>query len=97
MSYGDCLIDPYVHTGEDITGVMFNSYVVGNERRTLFMNYGKEEETIEVRVTSADVPLIWDTLTGEVNEPMDLRQEQENSFFSMTLPCTHGIMVTARL
>ncbi len=97
MSYGDCLIDPYVHTGEDITGVMFNSYVVGAERRTLFMNYGKEKETIEVKVRSTSEPVIWDTLTGEVRKPSGCRAEGERYFFSLELPATHGIIVTATL
>ena len=91
MSYGDHLIDPYVHTGEDITGVMFNSYVVGDERRTLFMNYGRDEEQVGVRIRSRNVPLIFDTLSGEVSEPSDCREDGENFFFTITLPATHGI------
>ncbi len=95
MSYGDYLIDPYVHTGEDITGVMFNSYVVGDERRTLFMNYGSDNETVSVRLRSRNVPLIFDTLSGEVNEIPDYRKDGEYFLFSMTLPTTHGIVVTS--
>ena len=97
MSYGDFLIDPYVHTGEDITGVMFDSYIVGNEIRTLFMNYGKEKEMVTVKVRSSIKPFVWDTLTGEVCEAKDQKQEGEYFFFDLELPNTHGIVVTTSL
>ena len=95
MSYGDYLIDPYVHTGEDISGVMFNTYVAGDERRTLFMNYGKELEEIRVRVRSLTKPVICDTLSGEVREVSDFTVDGDDWFFDLTLPHTHGIIVVA--
>ncbi|WP_035776438.1 glycosyl hydrolase, partial [Butyrivibrio sp. VCB2001] len=95
MSYGDYLIDPYVHTGEDISGVMFNTYVAGDERRTLFMNYGKELEEIRVRVRSLTKPVICDTLSGEVREVSDFTVDGDDWFFDLTLPNTHGIVVVA--
>ena len=95
MSYGDYLIDPYVHTGEDISGDMFNTYVAGDERRTLFMNYGKELEEIRVRVRSLTKPVICDTLSGEVREVSDFTVDGEDWLFDLTLPNTHGIVVVA--
>ncbi len=97
MTYPDYLIDPYIHTGEDISGVLFTSYVAAGERRTLFMNYGKEPETIRVRVEAVEIPQIWDPLSGEIREPEEIRQEGDSWEFDLFLPETHGIFVTAKI
>lgn len=95
-SYPNFLIDPYVHTGEDITGVMFNRYCKDGNRHTLFMNYGDKGETIQVRVeTSGTVPTIWDTFTGEIVDAKVICQEEQAYVVELKLPHTHGvIMVT---
>ena len=51
-AYDSYLIDPYMHTGENLDGVLFNRYLKDGKRNTLFMNYGPHPDIIEVLVES---------------------------------------------
>ena len=93
-AYPNYLIDPYIHTGEDISGVMFNRYCKDGHRHTLFMNYGDKEETIRVRVeTTGAVPTLWDTFTGEISDVAVISQENRAYIVEMKLPNTHGVIL----
>lgn len=93
-TYPNFLIDPYIHTGEDITGVMFNRYCKGDSRHTLFMNYGDSKEIIQVRTESRNgVPTVWDTFTGEIKDAKVVSQEGAIYILQMELPNTHGVIL----
>lgn len=93
-TYDNYLIDPYIHTGEDITGVMFNRYCKDGNRHTLFMNYGDAEEVITVRVKSREsVPTVWDTYTGEIKDAEVVSQNGAIYEVKLELPHTHGVVL----
>ena len=93
--YEDYLIDPYVHGGEDLSGVLFNRYLKDGERNTLFMNYGEEPETIEVAVEAKDVPEVWETFTGEISAAEIIRKTEMGYVVKLDLPCNHGILLVS--
>jgi len=96
--YDNYLIDPYIHTGEDVEGVMFTRYCKDGERRTLFMNYGKEEELVTVFTrTSGEIPQVWDTFTGEISNADVIRQTSDGYDVRLKLPCTHGVFLVTKL
>lgn len=95
-AYPPYLIDPYMHTGENITGIQFTRYLKDGERRVLFMNYGDVPEVIEVFAEGSD-PVVWDTLTGEVCKAEVVSQNSSGSVIRLVLPCDHGVVMTVRL
>ena len=96
-AYHAYMEDPYLHTGEDISGVMFVRYLKEGKRNTLFMNYGDTPETIEVSVESSDVPEVWDTFTGEIKTAEVVGQEGNIYRIRLELPCTYGVFVVSSL
>lgn len=96
--YPPYLIDPYMHTGEDMTGVQFVRYIKDGKRNTLFMNYSAEPETIEVHVTTTgDIPELWDTLSGDITPADVIRKETDGYTLRLTLPCNHGVFLVSEL
>ena len=96
--YPPYLIDPYMHGGEDLTGVMFTRYVKDGKRNTLFMNYGSSPETIEAEiVTSGNTPEIWDTFTGEIREAEVVEKDGTWCRIRLELPRHYGIIVVSDL
>lgn len=94
--YDSFLIDPYIHTGEDLSGVLFTRYLKGDKRHTLFMNYSDKPETIVARISGTDmVPEIWDTFTGEIKEVEVVKKEEDNYFVKLTLPCNYGVILVS--
>lgn len=97
-AYVSYLIDPYMHSGEDLSGVLFNRYLKDGKRNTLFMNYSDTPDIVEVKVeTSGAVPQVWDTFTGEMKEAGVVRKEADGYVISIELPCDHGIFVVSDL
>lgn len=95
--YPDYLIDPYMHGGEDLTGVLFNRYLKDEKRNTLFMNYSSQPDTIEVRVRSeGEVPEVFDTFTGESREAEVIRHEGKDYFIKLNLPCNYGVVIVGK-
>lgn len=97
-AYDSCLIDPYMHTGEDLDGVLFNRYLKDGKRNTLFMNYGSHPDMIEVLVeTKGMVPEVWDTFTGEIRKAEVVRKEETGYVIRLELPCNYGLLVVSEL
>ncbi|HJC92550.1 MAG TPA: hypothetical protein H9695_16555 [Candidatus Mediterraneibacter excrementigallinarum] len=95
-AYPAYLIDPYMHGGEDLSGVMFTRYLKDEKRNTLFMNYGGSPETIEVLLrTGAEKPEVWDTFTGEIKEAEVLEKLPDGYRIRLTLPCNYGVVVVS--
>ncbi len=96
-AYPSYLIDPYMHTGEEMTGVQFVRYIKEGMRNTLFMNYGNDPETIEVKVqTDGGIPEIWDTLTGDIRQAEVTAEEEDGYIIRLQLPCSHGLFVVSK-
>ena len=97
-SYPAYLIDPYMHGGEDLTGIMFTRYLKDGKRNTLFMNYSSHPETIEVMVRGKDeIPEIWDTFTGEIQKAQVTGIEKDGYRIRLNLPCHYGMIVVSEL
>ena len=96
-AYPPYLIDPYLHTGENMTGVGFTRYIKDGERRILVMNYGNAPDEIELYVEGGSLPMIWDTLSGEIIEAEVVQKKQNGAIISLTLPCNHGLIITSTL
>lgn len=96
-TYPPYLIDPYMHTGEDMKGVQFVRYCKDGHRNVLFMNYGDAPETIEVRVVTGGVPEVWDTMTGEIRPAEVVRKEADGYVVRLTLPCSYGIFLVSEM
>ncbi|WP_346909963.1 glycosyl hydrolase [Faecalicatena orotica] len=91
--YPDYMIDPYLHNGENITGVQFTRYVKDGKRNTLFVNYGEAEETILVKLEAEEIPEIWDTFTGEVKKAEVTEHVGGYYTVRLTLPCNYGVFL----
>ena len=96
-AYPPYLIDPYLHTGENMTGVGFTRYIKDGERRILVMNYGDAPDEIELYVEGKSLPTIWDTLSGEIIEAKVVQKKQNGAIIALTLPCNHGLIITSTL
>ena len=64
--YPRWIVDPVMHTGEDLSGVAYIRYRKGEEREYFFVNFGEGPETITVSVPSETDPTVYETLTGKV-------------------------------
>lgn len=94
--YEQYLIDPYIHTDEDLTGVLFNRYIRDGKRNTLFMNYSNKPEVVQVKVTSkGDAPAVWDTFTGEIKECTVIEKTKEAYIVEVELPCNYGVILVS--
>lgn len=94
-SYPPYMIDPYMHGGEDLTGVQFTRYQKDGARHILFVNYNSAPEVIQAELETAKVPEVWDTLTGEVKAAKVIKQGGNSCIIELLLPCNYGIIVTA--
>ena len=93
-NYPPYLIDPYMHTGETMTGVQFVRYSKDGHTNVLFMNYSDQEESIEVYTeTPGGVPEVWDTLTGEIRPAEVVRREADGWTVRLSLPDDHGVFL----
>ncbi len=96
-AYVPYLIDPYMHGGEDLRGVLFTRYLKDGRRNTLFMNYSDKPETVDVMIETTDgEPEVWDTLTGEIGKAEIVRQEKNGFVIRLQLPCNYGIFVISK-
>lgn len=96
MTYDSYLIDPYIHTGENLSGILFNRYLKDGKRNTLFMNYSGEQDEIQVRIErSKTIPEIWNTYTGEIQDAWVIRHEGDTWDIRLCLPCNYGILVVS--
>ena len=66
LHYPAWVIDPYMHTGENMTGISWSAWREEDETRYLIINYGDRKESIAVRCIASVIPQIWDPVTGEV-------------------------------
>lgn len=96
-AYPPYLIDPYMHTGERLSGVQFVRYQKDGERRILLMNYNDQPESIDLFVQCPNHPVVWDTLSGKIEEADVVERTEEGAVIRLTLPCSHGVVVTASL
>ncbi len=97
-AYPAYLIDPYMHGGEDLDGVLFNRYIgADGKRRTVFMNYGSQPDTIQVYVERIDAeasPIrIWDTMSGAITDAKVVETRDSGVVIEVELPCNHGVVV----
>ena len=96
--YPEWIIDPYIHTGEDMCGVTWTKFQ-GEETSYYFVNYTDEVQEIEAEVVSGMKPEIWDPLTGEITpaEVVDVNTREGWLRVRMSLPKSYGIfLVTDR-
>lgn len=91
--YPAWLIDPYMHGGEDLSGIQFVRYRKDGKRNTLFVNYSAEPETITVRLEAGEEPEVWDTFTGEIRKAQILKRNGGSYLVEMTLPCNYGVFL----
>lgn len=92
-TYGDEIIDPYLHTGEDLSGVAYSRYIKDNCRIFYFVNYNQQVEQLTVRVESATIPEIWDSVTGEISEAEVVEQTADTYILALNLPPGYGVML----
>lgn len=93
MNYPSYLIDPYLHNGEDLTGVMFTRYRKGKYCNILFVNYGKQPETIQVELETKSKPEIWNPFTGEISIAKVLEERETYMLIELVLPVNYGLIV----
>lgn len=91
--YPEYMIDPYLHGGENISGVQFTRYVKDGKRNTLFVNYSEAEETIIVKQEAQEIPEVWDTFTGEVRKAKVIEHDGRYFTVELTLPCNYGVFL----
>ncbi|MDO5425502.1 MAG: hypothetical protein Q4F41_17460 [Eubacteriales bacterium] len=95
--YPDWVIDPYIHTGEDLDGISWTVFE-GERTNYYFVNYTDREQEIVAEVPSGMRPEIWDSLTGEIREA-DVLEKGAGAVYRvrMRLPKGYGIfLVTSK-
>ncbi|HUM84564.1 MAG TPA: glycosyl hydrolase [Lachnospiraceae bacterium] len=90
--YENRLIDPFIHTGEDISGVSYIRYEKDGKTETFFVNYDNEPCSIKVSVRSRSLPEVWDSYTGEI-APCEAQKEGDSFIVPLTLPSGYGIFL----
>ncbi len=95
--YEDGLIDPYVHTNENIYGIRFIRYQKDGRRNTFFVNYDDKPREVTVEVSAAEDIELWDTLTGEITKPNVLERDAKMQKVSFVLPCNYGVVMVSDL
>ena len=95
LHYPEWVIDPYIHTGEDVTGITWTQFEQDHTVAYYFVNYTNEVQEITVEVESSLPPEIWDTLTGEITEVQSEKvQGTENIYrVKMSLNQNYGIFL----
>lgn len=94
--YGEFIEDPYLHDGEDVTGVMYSRFISKDTRKYFFLNLNNKNEKITIEVESKTVPELWDPLTGETIEPEVINKQDDK--YTMKIELNHGygsILVTS--
>jgi len=97
-AYGPYLIDPYIHDGEDLSGVLFVRYLKENRRNTLFMNYSDKPEAIEVGIkTPGEVPEVWNTFNGTISKAELINKTSDGYIVKLELPCNYGVFLISEI
>ena len=103
-SYPDYIIDPYMHTGEDLDGVGCTRYLKDGHREYFFVNYTSVPQKLSVRVPSLSAPEVWDCFTGEIYaaeilEDGDGRRASDLTEYtvSLTLPPHYGTFLVTEI
>lgn len=96
LHYPDWVIDPYIHTGEDMSGVSWTAFE-GHGTKYYFVNYTDGMQEITVQVYSRTQPEIWDTFTGGI-EPADIVEKGTDETgewcrIRMRLPADYGVFL----
>ena len=96
LHYPDWVIDPYIHTGEDMSGISWTAFA-DQGTKYYFVNYTDEVQEITVQVCSRTHPEIWDTFTGAI-EPAVVMEEKEDGSkkqyqLHMRLPKDYGVFL----
>ncbi len=88
--YEPAIIDPYIHTGEDITGISFYRYLKDGKRNTFIMNYSDREEKLEIELSydMQENAQLWNPFTGEIQSIV-----LEARRFKLTLEPNRGIIL----
>lgn len=101
--YTNGLIDPYLHTGEDISGVRFVRYIKDEKRNIFLMNYDNTPKEVVLEVETDAELEAWDTFSGEI---VGLKSSEiitkEDCMgrkvicqqVKLELPCNYGVIVT---
>ena len=93
VCYPEYMIDPYLHSGENLQGVLFTRYIKDGKRNTLFVNYTDVVEVIHVQVEAYAKPEIWDPFTGTIKEA-DVIDSCGNIYtVEMEIPCGYGVFL----
>lgn len=93
--YGDSIEDPYLHGGEDVTGLLYSRFIKGNNRNYYMLNLNDKSEKITMEVESKIIPELWNPLTGLSNQVEIL--DEYNGKYLINIELDHGygsILVT---
>lgn len=93
-AYGREIEDPYVHYGEDLSGVGFMRYLKGGKRHVLFANYNPQSETLSIAIQCPGEPEIWDPMTGSITAPAQLTRSGNSVTIRLTIPSGQPLIVT---
>ncbi len=95
--YPDWIIDPYIHTGEDLEGISWCKFLNGSQKIYYFINFMKEEQELVAEVGSGTAPELWDTFTGEISAVEILHQSSAGNGpeyrIKFILPCNYGVFL----
>ncbi len=95
LHYPEWVIDPYIHTGEDMHGISWNTF--GNEEKTCIylINYTDQPQNITVTVSATEIPEIWDTWTGAIEKAEILHYDKAQGIYELALqlPKSYGVFL----
>jgi hypothetical protein len=95
VSYPEWISDPYIHTGEDMTGISWTK-LIGEYIWYYIVNYTDTIQNMVVSIKSSIVPEIWDPYTGNISEAHLLLMESGEARIQLELPVGYGILIKAK-
>lgn len=91
------IIDPYLHDGEDLSGVAYVRHLKDGVRFVHFVNYNPEPETIVVRMAGGTPPEVWNTLDGSIAPAEIVRMGEDLFDVRVTLPAGISVFVSTHV
>lgn len=90
--YPEWVIDPYVHSGENLTGISWTMFE-GEENAYYLINYSKEAQQITAEVQSCQPPQIWEPFTGKISDAEAVNTKENIWQVKIKLDKCYGIFL----
>ena len=92
-AYPSKVIDPYIHTGERVSGVGVTRYLKEDGRIFNFTNYNMREEPMHVWIRGNERPVLYDVCTGEIRPMTEAEKTDGGYAVRFTIPANRAVFI----